>query len=133
MAVARAEQRVRKPSEYTRIQQGGARVGTRHFVLILAAQALTPGPTRLGITASRKIGNAVARNRAKRLVREAFRATPELFAPGIDVVVIVRKPVGMARLAEIIDEWRQAAPALRRTMAGLLAAREEARKTGHGA
>ena len=42
----------------------------------------TPAPARLGITASRRVGGAVVRNRAKRLVREAFRATPELWFSG---------------------------------------------------
>jgi ribonuclease P protein component len=76
---------------------------------------------RLGVTASRKIGNAVVRNRAKRLVRDAFRATAELWPPGVDLVVIVRKPLGTARLAEIVGEWRGVAGLLRKRLAGLLA------------
>jgi ribonuclease P protein component len=99
---------VRKRAEFERIQQSGERVDTRHFVLILAAQA-EPRGARLGITASRRIGNAVARNRAKRLVREAFRKTPELWPAGIDLVVIVRKPLGELRLAAVVEEWRGAA------------------------
>ena len=45
------------------------------------------GPARLGLAVSRRAGNAVVRNRIKRLVREAFRTRPRLFPPGIDVVV----------------------------------------------
>ena len=46
---------------------------------------------RLGITASRKIGNAVTRNRCKRIVREVFRRNKDLFPQGADVVVIVKQ------------------------------------------
>ncbi len=49
--------------------------------------ASPPGP-RLGIVASKRVGNAVARNRGKRLVREWFRRLEE--APAVDVVVILR-------------------------------------------
>jgi ribonuclease P protein component len=107
--------RVRKRAEFERIQKGGARVSTRTFVLIVAARS-DRGPTRLGITASRKIGGAVTRNRAKRIVREAFRAERELFLPGIDLVVIVRKPPGTMKPADVAAEWRGATKQLVRRM-----------------
>ncbi len=105
--------RVRKRAEFDRIQKGGARVTTRSFVLIVAGRE-DAGPARLGITASRKIGGAVIRNRAKRLVREAFRAVGELFPPGIDLVVIVRKPPGTMKAADVANEWLRARKELSR-------------------
>jgi ribonuclease P protein component len=114
---------VRKRAEFERIQKGGARVMTRSFVLVIAARA-DRGPARLGITASRKIGGAVTRNRAKRLVREAFRAHPELFPPGIDIVVICRKPPGTMKTAEVAAEWQAARKHLARRVAEVLAACE---------
>lgn len=45
---------------------------------------------RLGITAGKKIGNAVRRNRAKRIIREAYRAAEPLLPIGIDLVVVAR-------------------------------------------
>ncbi len=71
------------------MQDKSARVTTAHFILLVAAW-LSEGPTRLGIVASKKVGGAAARNRAKRLVREVFRTRPALFPPGIDLVVIAR-------------------------------------------
>lgn len=84
------------------------------FIFLVA-----PGPTqqtspRLGITASRRVGNAVVRNRAKRLVREAFRATRALLPAGLDLVVIVRRVPEELSLADVIDEFRQAAPRIAR-------------------
>jgi ribonuclease P protein component len=81
-------QRVRKRAEFVRIQQSPARVTTRSLVFLLA---LGEGVARLGVVASRKVGPAVTRNRAKRLVREAFRLHPEVFPAGVDVVIIVRQ------------------------------------------
>jgi ribonuclease P protein component len=104
---------VRKRAEFERIQGTGERVDTRHFVFVLSAQS-TPGQPRLGITASRRIGNAPVRSRAKRLVREAFRATRELWPDGIDLVVIVRKPLADLKLAAVVSEWRGASQGLAR-------------------
>jgi len=118
--------RVRKRAEFVRIQEGGTRVSTRTFVLVLAGRK-DRGPARLGITASRKIGDAVTRNRAKRLVREAFRATAELFPSGIDLVVIVRKPPGAMKAADVVSEWRGASKELARRIEKVLLACEEPR------
>jgi ribonuclease P protein component len=59
---------------------------------------------RLGITASKKIGNAVIRNRCKRLVRELFRRNKEKFPPGADVVVVVTRNMVGKRYAELEEE-----------------------------
>jgi ribonuclease P protein component len=91
-------------------------VATRNFVLLVEARGATDekSAARLGITVSRRVGNAVARNRAKRLIREAFRATRRLWAPDIDVVVIARGPLGPIGLADVIAEWEKAQKHLER-------------------
>jgi ribonuclease P protein component len=110
---------IRKRAEFVRIQGTGERVNTERFVLILARQDLAGDP-RLGITASRRIGNAIVRNRAKRLVREAFRATRDLHSRGIDLVVIVRKPLTGARLDDVVEEWRRVAAPIKKRSERLL-------------
>jgi ribonuclease P protein component len=111
----RTPSRIRKRREYRRIQNEGARAVLAHFVLIFAARTPAEGSLpRLGITASRKIGGAVQRNRAKRLIREAFRAMRALFPPDIDLVVIVKTELGAIGLADVIGEWDAARPLIAR-------------------
>jgi ribonuclease P protein component len=64
------------------------------------------GTPRLGIAASQKIGNAVVRNRAKRLVRELFRIRKP--ASGIDIVVIPRREIVNAPWRSIEADYRAA-------------------------
>ena len=111
--------RVRKRAEFLTIQDGGQRVSTPRFVLILSASS-APGSPRLGITASRRVGNSVVRSRAKRLCREAFRATRELWPPGIDLVVIVKRAPGESKLETVVSEWLAAKPQIERRLRSLL-------------
>jgi ribonuclease P protein component len=64
------------------------------------------GVPRLGIAASHKIGNAVARNRAKRLVRELFRKCKPL--KGLDIVVIPRREMLEASWRNIEADYHAA-------------------------
>lgn len=56
-------------------------------VLVVSAGRAADGRTRLGLSVSRKVGNAVVRNRWKRLIREAFRRQKDLLPTGVDLVV----------------------------------------------
>jgi ribonuclease P protein component len=56
----------------------------------------------------------VHRNRAKRLVRAAFRATRDLWWPGLDVVVLVKTGLDDMKLDQVVEEWRGAQGALER-------------------
>jgi ribonuclease P protein component len=109
--------RVRKRAEYLEVQSGGLRVSGDCLVFVVLRRA-AGSPLRLGITASRKIGGAVQRSRARRLIREAFRAVfPEL-PEALDIVVIVRRPLGERKLEAILAEWHRALPRLRRAAEG---------------
>ncbi len=56
---------------------------------------------RIGITTSKKIGNAVQRNRARRIIRAAYRNTEELFPIGFDIVFVARTDILNAKSTNI--------------------------------
>ncbi len=131
-----ASQRVKKRLEFQAAQNAGRKAILPHFVLLLYARA-DSGEARLGVVASRRIGGAVIRNRAKRLIREAFRATRQLWMPGIDVVVIVRRPLEGMKLDDVRSEWMSRGELVqkreleaRRDLVGRSAAEDVARSSG---
>ena len=75
--------------QFQRVIQEGQKIYTRNLLVFAAAGP--SGESRLGITVTRKVGNAVFRNRAKRVTRAAFRHIREGLPPGTDVVIIVKR------------------------------------------
>lgn len=69
-------------------------------------------PARLGLTVSQKVGNAVRRNRVKRLLREVFRRERALFPRGAELVVIAKAGARVDAFDAVRAEIAQAAPAL---------------------
>ena len=99
--------RVRRKAEFQQVFDAGLRISSRFFTLLIARQ---PGSVpRLGIVASRKLGDAVHRNRAKRLIREVFRLNQPLQGgAGVDLVVIPRRELFDASFIEIDKDFRAA-------------------------
>lgn len=67
------------------------------------------GQPRLGITAGKKVGNAVCRNRAKRLIRAAYRELEPLLPRNIDLVIVARAPICSVRSTVIADFFTRTA------------------------
>ena len=93
--------RLRKRAEFTRVQTGGRRVSGRFVTLLILANDCTA--PRLGLIASRKLGPAVARNRAKRRLRELFRRHRGALGEGaaVDIVAIPRRELTGAPFADV--------------------------------
>lgn len=64
--------------------------GQANSLLVLYARPNRTQGNRVGITASKKLGKAVVRNRVRRRLREVYRLNEEKFQPGWDIVVVAR-------------------------------------------
>jgi ribonuclease P protein component len=108
--------RVRRRREFLALQGRGVRAHGRLLVLV-AARGRSPGP-RLGITASKKVGGAVQRNRAKRLLREVFRRRCRGWPTWLELVAIARPELAGARLDEVDQDLQQAVQRVRALLEG---------------
>ena len=105
-----AADRLHRSAEFLRLQRIGARFQSPHFVLYAGSLDHEPERSRLGVTVSRRIGNAVMRNRVKRRVRECFRKVMRAeLPPRTSIVVIARGGAGALESAAICDELAMAA------------------------
>ena len=95
------------------MQQGGRRVSGRYVTVIGLPNTL--GSDRLGIVASKRVGGAVIRNRAKRRLREIFRRDPARrgAARSLDLVVIARRELVDAPFASAEADFAAALGKLR--------------------
>ena len=90
MAHAPHPEKLKKKWEFQRGYRKGRKYWNREFVVYVYQNMFNS--TRLGITASKKIGKSVQRNRTKRLIREVFRLSKERIHPGYDIIVVGRSP-----------------------------------------
>jgi len=121
----RREDRVRRSIDYRRISRTAARYASPEFVVLVAPARpdreggitrVDAAPVRrLGLTVSRKVGNAVARNHVKRRVREWFREARETLPANVDVVVIAKPGAADLDSAGIRDSLQRALSSSPRT------------------
>lgn len=95
-------ERLRRRAEFQQVYERGTRIHGRFFTLFLLSGEQSVG--RLGIAATKKLGGAVQRNRAKRLIREVFRRNK--IAHGFDVVVVPKRELLDASQTALETEYQ---------------------------
>lgn len=82
---------LRGKNEFSAVYNKGKSAASKYVVLFYKENGL--GYNRLGFLASKKVGNAVARNRARRLMKESVRTEIDIKAQGYDIVLIARNTI----------------------------------------
>jgi ribonuclease P protein component len=95
-------ERIRRRADFQEVYNRGAKIHGRYCTVFMLPRA--DGLGRLGVSATRKLGGAVIRNRAKRLIREVFRRNK--IAKGFDVVVIPKRDLLDANLTVLEADYR---------------------------
>ncbi|MFZ5439862.1 MAG: ribonuclease P protein component [Myxococcota bacterium] len=95
------EVRLRKRSEFLRVQDKGFKITADCLLCLVLPNARGERVTRLGLTVSTKVGNAVVRNRIRRRLRELFRTQKASLPGGLDMVLIARNSAAEADFARL--------------------------------
>ena len=96
--------RILRRDTFRQVYENGRKIQSRFFTAFVLTN--TTGRTRIGITATKKIGNSVERNRARRLVREAFRKNKWLASNGVDIVINVKRQMVEAGFRDLELEFK---------------------------
>lgn len=105
-------QRIRRTQEFSFLYKNGTRFRGRYFTLVYLENRLPF--SRLGVVASRKVGKAVARNKAKRRMRDLFRRNRMLLPFPMDIVAIARKEAAEVSMPDFQEDFLGALRSLKR-------------------
>ncbi len=103
VARLRRQERIRRRPEFQQAYDCGARLRGRYLTVFILPNRRPV--SRFGVAASRKLGGAVVRNRAKRLIREVLRHNKP--SPGFDIVVVPTRELPAASLTALEAEYRR--------------------------
>lgn len=79
---------LKKNKDFQVVYRKGKSYANKYLVMYIRENEL--GKNRIGISASKKVGNSVVRHRLARLIRESYRLLEENFRCGYDIIIVVR-------------------------------------------
>jgi len=98
---------LRKKKDFSTLYSRGKSVGDKYVVLFYKKNGLTYN--RVAFLASKKVGNSVFRNRARRLMKESFRELEKEFRIGYDLIIIGRNTINGVKCQEVFKSLKSAA------------------------
>ena len=99
-----ARQRLKQTRDFARLKAQGRRLA-RGSVLLNWAELPVAGKSRLGIVAAKRIGNAIVRSRAKRLLRQAFRLHQHDLRVPSEIVLVARDSIAGKAFADVERDY----------------------------
>ena len=90
---------LRKKSDFSAIYNKGKSVGSRYVVVFYRPNHLPYN--RTGFLASKKVGNSVKRNRARRLMKASYREIADKLPVGYDFIIIARNTISGQKCADV--------------------------------
>lgn len=90
---------LRKQPDFDKIYKNGSSVGDRYVVIFHRKNNL--GYNRTGFLASKKVGNSVKRNRARRLMKESYRNIGSMLPSGYDFIIIARNTINEKKCIDV--------------------------------
>lgn len=97
---------LRRKSDFSRAYKKGKSIGDRYVVVFYIKNNLDYN--RTAFLASKKVGNSVRRNRARRLMKESYRLLGLNFEQGYDFIIIARNTINDAKCADVEKSLRSA-------------------------
>ena len=119
----RKSYRVKREKDFSAIFKKGQNAANRKFVIYKLEKE--QAHFRLGISVSKKLGNAVVRNTVKRRIRHVIQAEKEKLLPGVDFVVIARKGAESLAFAEFEQNLFHALKVAKLYQEGFLSEKED--------
>ena len=101
-----SELTLRKQSDFSRVYKQGKSRGSRFAVILYRRNGLKY--TRTAFVASKKVGNSVQRNRARRLMRAAYRAVEPNVKSGYDIIFVARAAIIECKEPELEEQLKKA-------------------------
>jgi ribonuclease P protein component len=97
-------ERIKKKKDFNHLYKKGKRYRGQYFTLVYLSNEFNH--SRLAVVASKKLGNAVTRNKTKRWMRDLFRRNKELLKNPTDLIIIPHRGIHEAGWQNLLEEYR---------------------------